>query len=111
MLLLLLRFSLLLSLSAVDVDEKMVPIESHKEPPDQEHPSQERSSRPTAPGSALGTRAKGLNLKRALNLKSRTHRSAVDESEPAAVHATNGAYRQDNRTAAAPLPSRLSKLS
>ena len=76
----------------------------------EEHPSQERSSGPTATGSALGTRAKGLNLKRALNLKSRTHRSAVDESEPAAVHATNGAYRQDNRTTAAPLPSRLSKL-
>ena len=31
---LLLRFSLLLSLSAVDVNEKMAPIKSHKEPPD-----------------------------------------------------------------------------
>ena len=76
-----------------------------------ERPLQERSSGPRDdPGSALGTIAKGLNLQRALNLwKSRTHRSAVDESE-AAVHATNAPYRQSRPTAAAPLPTRLSKL-
>ena len=75
-----------------------------------ERPLQERSSGPRDPGNALGTRAKALNLKRAFNLwKSRTHRTAVDESE-AAVRAMNGAYRQGSPTAAAPLPSRLSQL-
>ena len=69
-----------------------------------EHLSQERSSGPRDSGSALGTKATGLNLKGALNLRmSRTHRnlvarSAVDESK-AAVHAP---YRQDRPTAAAP---------
>ena len=47
---------------------------------------------------------------RSINLwKSRTHRSAVDESE-AAVHATNAPYRQGRPTAVAHLPSRHAKL-
>ena len=75
-----------------------------------ERPLQERSSGPSDSGSAQGTAAKELNLQRALNLwKSRTHRSAVDESE-AAVHATNAPYRQDRPTAVAHLPSRHAKL-
>ena len=73
--------------------------------------SQERSSGPRHTGSALGTRAKGLNLKRALSLRmTRTHRnfaaqSAKNESE-AAVHAENAPCTQGRPSLAAPLPSR-----
>ena len=76
-----------------------------------ERPLQERSSGPSDSGSGLGTTAKDtLNLQRALNLwKSRTHRSAVDESE-AAVHATNAPHRQGRPTATALLRSRHAKL-
>ena len=76
-----------------------------------EHLSQERSSGPRHTGSALGTRAKGLNLKRALRLRmTRTHRnfaaqSAKNESE-AAVHAENAPCTQGRPSLAAPLPSR-----
>ena len=76
-----------------------------------ERTSQERSSGPRGPGSALGTRAKALNLQRALNLwKSATHRnlaaqSAVDESE-AAVHTENAPCTQGRPSLAAPLPGR-----